>query len=172
MAWAPRPSRAPHLGAPPLLRPPLPPGLGTPSLLPSAQDSSLRARLGSFSHPKSRGQQMLRASPSGHAPLTPPGPQPPHLQCGLRGGSQILISQLPPPQDPQHLSPEFLQKWGISHTLAEKGSHLPPKRSGVLGLRAPPRAVPVCSLPLDLCVCPPGLKVKAVWSLPVSLSSG
>lgn len=43
---------------------------------------------------------------------------------------------------------------GAYHTLAEKGSHLPPERSGVLGLRAPPRAIPVCSLPLDLCVCP------------------
>lgn len=44
---------------------------------------------------------------------------------------------------------------GGSYTLAENGSHLPPKRSRVLGLRAPPRASPVCSLPLDLCVCAP-----------------
>ena len=120
---------------------------GRPAHLPPSQDSSLRGCLGSFSHPKSRGQQMLKASPRATHPHT--------SSANFRGGLPDPPLSAPPPQDSRHLSPEFLQKWGVSHTLAEKGSHLPPRRCGVLGLRAPPRASPVCSLPLDLCVCAP-----------------
>lgn len=151
--------------------------------LPSSQDSgtrespgaprppALRLRIaasqglpGVFLHPKSEGSKCsIHLRP--HTPT--------HLQCELpREPPRSCLSS--PTPGPRHLSPEFLQKWDVSHTLAEKGSHLPPRRCGVLGLRASPRASPVCSLPfLDLCVCAPrGSRVTAVWSFSVSLSPG
>lgn len=136
---------------------------GRPALLPGQQPQEVTwaprpPALGSGQQPQGLPgvflpPQVQRAAnaqgfTSGHAP--------PHASSvNFRGGLPDPPVSAPPPQDSRHLSPEFLQKWGVSHTLAEKGSHLPPRRCGVLGLRASPRASPVCSLPLDLCVCAP-----------------
>lgn len=104
-----------HLRLDPPLLPLCPLSLGAPPLLPCAQDSSLGGRLGSFSHPKPGGQQMLTASPSGHAATSTSRSTPLSSNVDL-GGSQILLSQLPPPRtlDTSALS----SCWnGADHTL-------------------------------------------------------